>query len=175
MLFTSVLPRQAPELLLSSRFGHNKNALSGASYKNVIQLYSRLISVRLRNQESTRSFPFSESCSHSIIAFPLLSSVRMWSSVRSLNELIRLHFSAGVTGHPNTVICYFNNDHIASFLRILHICRYIFCSQHRNASGICVCRTFSGSSDRSFLPACSHLLALVQFYEKRHKNTTGHY
>lgn len=65
-----------------------------------------------------------------------------------------------MAGHKNNTHCYvFMFCRTVLFLRILHICRYIFCSQHRNASGIYVCRTFSGSSDRSSRSTYAHLLA----------------
>lgn len=87
---------------MPSRFGHKKNTPQGVSYKNVIQLYSRLISVNPRNHESSSNFPLSESRSHSITVLPLPVSALIRSPARSFSELIRLQVRADTAAHARS-------------------------------------------------------------------------
>ena len=88
---------------MPSRFGQKKNTPQGVSYKNVIQLYSRLISVNPRNHESSSNFPLSESRSHSITVLPLPVSALIRSPVRSISELIRLQVRADTAAHARSI------------------------------------------------------------------------
>lgn len=70
---------------------------------NRMQLYSWLISVIARNQESINSFPFPDNSFHSINADPLPKSVVILSSVKSCNELIKLFVNAETAVHARSI------------------------------------------------------------------------